>query len=85
MTLTEKESLTFKKTDKIYVFKTSINTQLDINKIRDELDRLYSLTKWSFDLEDCDRVFRVETSLKDPTEIIQILQDKGFHCEEMPY
>lgn len=85
MTLKEKEILTLKKMDRVYVFKTSINTPQDIDKIKDELGRLHFLTKWSFDLEDCDRVFRVETSSEDPVEIIQILQNKGFHCEEMPY
>jgi len=81
----EKEFLTLKKSDNIYVFITSVNTQMDINKIKDDLDKLHSLTKWSFDLEDCDRVFRVETSLKDPKEIMQILHEKGFYCKKMLY
>lgn len=39
--------------------------------------------KWSFDLEDCDRVLRVETNSLSPEEINHVLRTAGFECEEL--
>lgn len=39
--------------------------------------------KWSFDLEDCDRVLRVETNSLSPEEINHVLRTAGFDCEEL--
>lgn len=38
---------------------------------------------WNFDLEDCDKILRVETqSLHAPT-ITSLLKNQGFYCEEL--
>lgn len=74
-----------KKNDMIYVFKTSVNCNEDIQRIKSQLETMQWITKWNFDLEDCDRIFRVETSLNDPGRIIEILQENGYECEELPF
>ena len=39
----------------------------------------------SVDLEDCDRVLRVEGEGFSVDSIIRLLQDKGQHCEVLSY
>lgn len=69
----------------IYIFKTSVLTENDIQSLKPHLDKL-PRTRWNFDLEDCDKILRIE-SLLDVSEkiIIKVLQEGGFACEVLPY
>lgn len=65
----------------IYVFKTSVLTKNDIRSIGPNLDELPQ-TQWNFDLEDCDKILRVDSSTEISEElIVHILHNKGFDCE----
>jgi len=69
----------------IYVYKTSVFTEKDIQSLKPYLDKLPQ-TKWNFDLEDCDKILRIESSQAISEElIIKVLQDKGFDCEVLLY
>lgn len=65
----------------IYIFKTSVLTENDMQALKPYLDRLPQV-RWNFDLEDCDKILRIE-SLKTVSEeaIIKILNDSGFACD----
>lgn len=69
----------------IYVFKTSVFTENDIQSLKPHLDELPQ-TQWNFDLEDCDKILRIDTLPEISEEVvIKILQNKGFDCEVLLY
>jgi len=67
----------------VLIFRTSVNTPEATRKVAPLLNRHQLISRWSFDLEDCDKVLRVEASAKIPGEIIAMLRSEGFDCEEM--
>lgn len=69
----------------IYIFKTSVQREEDIRQLKPYLDSIQPWAKWNFDLEDCDKILRVDTPLTDAKRIIRVLQINGFICEELPY
>lgn len=69
----------------IYIFKTTVFTEYHIQLLKPHLDKLAN-TNWNFDLEDCDKILRIETlcTVSEQT-IISLLKDKGFYCELLLY
>lgn len=67
----------------IYVFKTSVKSKKDSYKLKPFLDELRPLIKWNFDLEDCDKILRVDSNIKITSTIISLLRNIGFDCEEL--
>ncbi|MGB3467212.1 MAG: hypothetical protein WBA74_18160 [Cyclobacteriaceae bacterium] len=66
----------------VYVFKTSV-TQNDIGLIDALLRSVIPVSIWNFDLDDCDRILRIE-SKTDITGLVRYhLQSNGFVCEEL--
>lgn len=69
----------------IYVFKTSVLAEDDIQLLKPYLDKL-PRTQWNFDLDDCDKILRVESVQEILEEvIIKILHERGFICEVLSY
>lgn len=68
----------------IYVFKTSVKSQKDINLLKPYLEELIGTLHWNFDLEDCDNILRVESEKENKFEVIRILKNLDFDCEELP-
>lgn len=67
----------------IYVFKTSVFTDNDVQSLKPHLDKLQQ-TQWNFDLGDCDKILRIDSPQGVSAElIIKLLQDKGFDCENL--
>lgn len=69
----------------IYIFKTSVKLQKEVSQLKPYLNGLLKQDKWNFDLEDCDKILRIDTSTKTTETIIKLLKDKGFECEELQY
>ncbi|MEJ4088943.1 hypothetical protein [Galbibacter orientalis] len=46
----------------VEIFKTSVNNQQLANQIVSDLNQLYSDYQINFDLEDCDKVLRIESN-----------------------
>lgn len=69
----------------IYVFKTSVETEKEILILENDLNLLCTPGRWNFDLQDCDRILRIDTLKENPQSIISLLQHKGYDCEELPY
>ncbi len=68
----------------ILVFKTSVRFKNDIRKLKPMLDNLINeYGRWSFDLEDCDKILRIETQSPNSVIISSILEHNGFYCEEL--
>lgn len=69
----------------IYIFATSVQNDEDVQKLRAYLDEKLPDSRWNFDLEDCDNIFRVDTPTSKPDWIIKLLSDAGYHGEELYY
>jgi hypothetical protein len=73
------------KMNNIFVFKTSVNGNEEVRKLRPELNRLINrFGEWNFDLEDCDRILRVEARNLEAVTIRNLMRLKGYECEELP-
>jgi hypothetical protein len=65
----------------VEVFKTNVNNKSDACEMVEMLIEHFTGHKISFDLEDCDKILRVESDNVNSDGIISILQRRGFQCE----
>ncbi len=68
----------------IYVFKTSVKSRQDIKRLSPYLSQLIGAANWSFDLDDCDKILRVDTEKNSNPEILELFRNFEFDCEELP-
>jgi hypothetical protein len=64
----------------IEIFKTNVQKKSDSNYIIAILKRQFPDFKINFDLEDCDRILRVEASKLEPKYIVDSLNSLGYVC-----
>ena len=67
----------------IEVFKTNVQRLHQAKKIIGLLHEHLPDSKINFDLEDCDKVLRIDSPEIIHAEIINTLQNNGFFCEEL--
>lgn len=67
----------------ILVFKTNIKTNEDILSVNDSLNSNQHVQEWSVDMEDVDCVLRVVSSHIGAQDIISIINNAGYHCQEL--
>ncbi|MEX0965780.1 MAG: hypothetical protein WD077_00955 [Bacteroidia bacterium] len=67
----------------VWIFRTSVQDEAEALRLRSGLDALAPEGHWNFDLEDCDKILRIETSADVRTETKELLRNSGFHCEEL--
>jgi hypothetical protein len=68
----------------VLVFKTSVDSSADLMTVEPLLNKLLDKTeRWTLDLEDCDKVLRVETESVAPDSIIEKLKLAGVACSEL--
>ena len=67
----------------IYIFKTSVRTKKAVRKMTDKLNTFIPSSKWNFDLEDCDKILRVESREVTARQIIDFLNTLQFDCLEL--
>lgn len=67
----------------VHVFKTNISLDHDVKKISPVLGEESRIKKWSVDVEDVDNVLRVEAHRIASIEIISLVRQCGYHCEEL--
>lgn len=67
----------------VLVFSTSIQNKEDVDYIRDIFDNLAGILSWSVDMEDWEKVLRVESIGLQSSFIVEILKSKGVHIKEM--
>ncbi len=69
----------------LFIFKTDVATNAKVESLKRFLQDNPIIRKWSVDLEDIDKVLKIETTvdLKE-TEIISHLASAGFNCETLP-
>ena len=54
-----------------------------VQQLKPFLNNLVQLSKWNFDLEDCDKILRVDSPIEIAEAVIKLLRDKDFYCEEL--
>jgi hypothetical protein len=64
----------------VEVFKTNVGTEEAAGLIILELRCHLPHSKINFDLEDCDKVLRIERCTIHPIRIIELLNTKGHYC-----
>ena len=69
----------------ILVFKTNVTSMKKVSMIAPVLTSFPSIRQWSFDLEDRDKVLRIEFTEPDPGSIESLLLMAGFNCRELDY
>ena len=68
----------------VLVFKTSVKRKADVAKLASVLDDLMANDdKWNFDLEDYDKILRVESDMMKSTTIESVLLEEGYYCTEL--
>jgi hypothetical protein len=67
----------------IYVFKTSVKTKLQVKKLKPHINKILPKAKWNFDLEDCDKILRIDSEENIGMKITGLLNMHKFNCEEL--
>ncbi len=67
----------------VYVFKTSVKFKKQVKDLAPVLNNRLSKTAWNFDLEDCDKIFRVESDTDVSAKVISLFSQKGYMCKEL--
>ena len=69
----------------LYIFKTNIQNKKNA-KFLDRLFKQYPVNRWTIDIEDVDKVLRIEASDSlFENELIQGIQQAGYSCEVLDY
>lgn len=67
----------------IFVFRTSVKTKLHVRNLKPHMKKLLPDDRWNFDLEDCDKILRVECGENSIVKIVDLLNIHKFNCEEL--
>lgn len=68
----------------IEIFKTNVEFEEQCHAIISALITTFAAVKVNFDLEDCDRILRVEGQDFSVDMIIETVQVLGYRCEVLP-
>jgi len=64
----------------ISIFKTSIGSKEELRRIAPFLNTLVADIRWTVDIDDCDRIMRVESGVDRADQIGLVLSSHGFLC-----
>ena len=67
----------------LFILRTNINRQPDFSRLKDDLHKIDGVRSCTIDLEDCDRVLRVECENLAIMRIVEEVTNHGFFCEEL--
>ncbi|HVM89026.1 MAG TPA: hypothetical protein VMT76_12625 [Puia sp.] len=67
----------------IEVFKTNVQEKHQAKKIIGLLQQHFPGSKINFDLEDCDKVLRIDSQCITAADVINTVKATGFMCEEL--
>ena len=66
-----------------YIFKTSINCNGCLSRVKPLLDARSDIKSWSVDIDNPDKILKVETETLSPSDVIEIIDDAGFEIEKI--
>lgn len=65
----------------IEVFKTDIRNKTTAKAILKILKQSFPTSNFNFDLNDCDKILRIESNKKNINKVIEVINSQGFRCE----
>jgi len=69
---------------KLLILKTNIQSKKKLKLLTPAFNGHQSIQRWTIDLEDIDKVLRVEaTENTEEKEIIQLVEKHGFYAEDL--
>ena len=68
----------------VEVFKTDVREAEHAERLIDLLYKYFPARKINFDLEDCDKILRIDSTVNFSSEVIETLRENGVWCEELP-
>ncbi|MCC5941880.1 MAG: hypothetical protein JJU37_10095 [Balneolaceae bacterium] len=68
-------------TTHILVFKTSIQTPVEVQFLASLLDKQNGIASWSVELDDWEKILRIESGGISPDEVIAILERINIQCK----
>lgn len=69
----------------ILIFETNINTPEDLRKVRQLLTAESRIKNWSVDMDDIDKILRIESINISSESIENLLSDADFQCRSLHY
>lgn len=70
--------------NRILVFRTSVSSRKHIKQLQPLFEKIFDNgEQWNFDLEDWEKILRVEGRNTSSRKVINTLQSAGFFCEEL--
>lgn len=67
----------------LFIFRTNIEKASDFAPVKSDLQRLGEIHSCTIDLEDCDKVLRIESENVPMNRIVEEVARHGFLCEEL--
>ncbi len=67
----------------ISIFKTNIQSAIELSLITKHLNNLLPNVNWSVDLADADKILRIDSSVDKIGDAISLLTKFGFNCENL--
>lgn len=68
----------------ILVFKTNLRNKKDLRRISANIGQEPRIKMWHVDTTDIDKVLRIEAVDITAPDIIALMEQAGYHCEELP-
>lgn len=68
----------------IEVYKTNVQTGEDARAVIDALLKHLPTSKINFDLDDCDKILRIDAEIIFNHRVIQIMHTMNYQCEALP-
>ena len=68
----------------VLVFKTNLQFRKDVKQLAPVLNAIQGIIRWNVDQNDVDNVLRIETVQPGVEDIILIVTNAGYCCEELP-
>ena len=67
----------------VLVFKTNLRFKKQITEVTPHINNLHGIARWNVDLDDVDKVLRIESENLCARTVETTLQQAGFNCEEL--
>ena len=68
----------------VEVFRTDVSSASEAIGVLEQLKQMFPQTKFNFDLDDCDKVLRVEGKYIQVAAVIELLSKNRYRCELLP-
>jgi hypothetical protein len=56
---------------------------MQAKKLKPHIDKIFPKAKWNFDLDDCDKILRIDSEENIVLKITGLLNIHQFFCEEL--